>query len=51
MGKGPIDGQKIDRGVSEVTLAYPPGAIERVQSIETDVLKAIASVCEELGIE
>lgn len=51
MGKGSIDEQITYRGVSEVTLAYPPGAIERVQSIETDVLKAIASVCEELGIE
>lgn len=31
--------------------AYPQGAIERVQDIETGILKAIAEVCEQLGIE
>ncbi len=30
---------------------YPQGAIERVQSIESDILKATADVCAQLGIE
>lgn len=30
---------------------YPQGAIERVQDIETDILKAVAGVCDQLGID
>lgn len=30
---------------------YPQGAIERVQDIESDILKATADVCDQLGIE
>lgn len=30
---------------------YPQGAIERVQEVETEVLKATAEVCRQLGIE
>ena len=41
----------MSRKVSKVAKAYPQGAIERVQEIETGILKAIAEVCDQLGIE